>query len=436
MRERIDTSANKIVTILCSRRLGKSFLLTTMAIEQCLKQPNSVVKYVCPKKKMVKTIIAPMLREITKDCPPELRPEFKTNDCLYLFPNGSQIQFAGSDNGHADTVRGGFAHLCIVDEAGFVDDLDYVIKEVLAPTTDTTRGRVILSSTPSKDPNHDFLVKFVMPAEATGELIKFVIYDNPMLTDADKQEIVNRYTLKEADPGFRREYMCEVLKDEDRSVIPEFDEAMAKALTKEWEKPGRYKAYVSMDIGFKDFTVALFAYYDFRNAKLVIEDELVLNGNEVLSTELCAAIQKKEAELFFDMPVKRIADNNNLILLNDIRNKTGMVFLPTAKDNKDAVINKLREMLNNGQIIFSPKCKVTIAHLKYAIWNKTRTQYARMAGYGHFDAVDSLLYLIRNVDYNHNPYPPTYGSNDWTHKREPKENNAMEAFKRMFKVNK
>src|ERR1700686_2041596 len=105
----------EITTIACSRRLGKSYLLCLLASEKCIQTPNAIVKYVCPRKNMVKTIIQPIMKEIFRDCPAEMKPEFKYNDYMYLFPNGSQIQMSGTDNGHHENLRGGKSDLWIVD---------------------------------------------------------------------------------------------------------------------------------------------------------------------------------------------------------------------------------------------------------------------------------------------------------------------------------
>lgn len=441
----IQTTENEITTILCSRRIGKSFMLTLMATEMCQKIPNAVVKYVCPRKKMVKTIIAPIMRVITADCPPELKPEFKTQDSMFVFPNGSQIQLAGTDNGHVESIRGGFANLCIVDEAGFCSDLRYVVNTVLAPTLDTTDGKLILASTPSRESTHEFITQFVFPTEERGELLKYTIHDNPMMTEEKIKRIINRYPLKERDPEFRREYLCEIVQDYDTAVIPEFTEELKERIITEWDRPPLFDCYCSMDIGFKDFTILLFGYYDFKKAKLVVCDELVLNGPQLLTPHLAKAVKEKEAANFTDKVTlevfvpKRVADNNNLILLQDLHNLHGTLFIPTAKDNKEAAINNVRMLLQQERIIIDPKCKVLISHLTHAAWNDKRTEFRRVAGYGHYDAVDSLVYMVRNVDFNKNPYPAGYGitSGDWFMGKNLAENNDMHtAIKKIFGINK
>jgi len=303
---------------LISRQFGKSFVLCILAIEQCLNQSFSVVKYVCPKQKMVERIIKPRIREIIKDCPDHLKPEWKSQDKIWLFPNGSEIQVAGSDNGNYESIRGGSSHLCIVDEAGFVDDLDTVVFNVLSPTTDTTDGKVLLASTPNdKNPNHDFHESFVNPLDAAGKLLKFTYLDSPMLSDDKKANLHKKYPGGLTNKKFRCEYMCEIPNSSDSTVIPEFVTNYDK-IVKEVPTPNYADFYVSMDIGFKDLTITLFAYYDFEVHKLVVIDEHVINGPELKTNVLSAAIKSKEEQRFFTTNGKESAynrwmDNNNLL---------------------------------------------------------------------------------------------------------------------------
>lgn len=196
-----------INVICCSRRFGKSFILCLLAVEECISRKDAVIKYACPTQKQVKEIVRKIMRPILDDCPPHLKPEWKEAEKLYLFPNGSEIQMAGTDNGNIENIRGGHAHLCIVDEAGFATELDYAVDNVLAPTTDTTNGKVILASTPNyKDPNHVFNIEYVLPRQHAGTLRKFTIHDAPMISEDRKQKIIARYG--EDNPRYRCEYLC------------------------------------------------------------------------------------------------------------------------------------------------------------------------------------------------------------------------------------
>lgn len=414
---------NREVTVIaCSRRLGKSYLLCLLAAEKCIRTPNAIVKYVCPKKNMVKTIIQPIMTDIFKDCPAEMKPEFKTNDYMYVFPNGSMIQMAGTDNGHHENLRGGRSDLWIVDEAGFCDDLNYVVRTILAPTADTTGGKGIIASTPSKSPDHEFVTEFMKPAELDGNLIKYTIYDNPLITKEKLAGIIERYPLKANDPEFRREYLCQIVGGGDLAIVPEFDDELEAKVVKEVPRPAFFDAYASMDIGGADMTVILFGYYDFKHARTVIEDELVFHKKTDRVVEkfridkFAQAITKKEQDLWtnpmtgeFKPPYLRISDNNNIILLNDLTYSYNIQFIPTRKDNRDAAINTMRVKLAEEKIIIHPRCKTLIFHLRNGMWNKNKKDFTRTTNNGHWDAIPALVYLIRNIQENRNPYPAGHG---------------------------
>lgn len=408
-----------INTLLISRQSGKSYLMCVLAIETCLRTSNSIVKYACPKQKMVKTILKPIMRQILEDCPDDIRPEYKENDKLYVFPNGSEIQMAGTDNQNYDSIRGGKCQLWIVDEAGFCTDLKTVVRSVLMPTTLTTNGRGILASTPDPDmPEHEFIKEFVEPAKMNGKLFQYTIYDNPLIDDIGRNKIISEYPGGIRNPQFRAEFLCEIVRNYENTVIPEFDDNTEKIIvTDKYKRPPFFDTYISMDIGGKDFTVVLFAYYDFLQGKVIIENEFVLKDKQN-SERIKKGINQTSEELWGEKPIYlKFADNNNIILLNDLA-LNGLNFIPTKKDNKEAAINDVRIKIMNHEVIIHPRCKTLIYHLKYATWarktdrsssSSSYKSFLRSADGGHFDAVDALIYLIRNIIYGKNPYPPGYG---------------------------
>jgi len=170
--------------------------------------------------------------------------------------------------------------------------------------------------------------------------------------------------------------------------------------------------YVSLDIGFRDLSVALFGWWDYENAKLIIEDEIVLAGSEATTDNIAKRITDKEYELWKHTVVhKRICDTDPR-LIEDLKKISNLHFRPTKKDNKEAQVNQANIMIARNQIIIHPRCKTLILHMRYGIWNDARTQFARTKALGHCDAVDALLYMIRNVDRGNNPIteqPLSYG---------------------------
>lgn len=416
----IKKAPKRTVVVNCSRRIGKSYVLLILALEQCLQRQRSIVTFLQPEQKMIKRNIRPLMDKIFGDAPREMRPKYNTQDTTYRFFNGSELVLAGTDNGNEEKLRGGDSHLAIVDEAAFCkSDLDYIVKTILIPTTTLTEGKIILSSSSPTSTEHDYY-KFMQQAVLQECFIKKTIDDavadssNDRITQYILDEIIAQYEGGRENSDFRREYLCEVSVDADKVVIPEFTEIIEKEICIEWPRPPFCDKYVGMDIGFSDLTVALFAYYDFVNAVLVIEDEVVMNGPKMTTPALANNIIKTEERLWTDKitgefvaPYKRVADNN-LILLNDLYRNHNILFFPTKKDNKDAALNEVRVAIAAKQIIINPRCKTLINHIKYGTWNKSRTDFARGADGSHADGIAALMYLHRNIEKNRNPFPRGY----------------------------
>lgn len=384
----------------CSRRWGKSYLLCLLCIEAALQKPNQQIRYAAPTAKMVRSIVTPLMRQILGDCPKELRPELNTQDGIWHFRNGSEIHIAGCDNGGAERLRGVATDLAVVDEAGFIEDLEYLLKDILFPQTLTTNGRIFVASTPSRTPDHYFRV-CVGEAQQQSQYAHRTIFDNPLLGPRQIREA-------ELDAGgtdtttWRREYLAEFVVDENSAIIPEFIKVRDRVVGAPTIPPYRH-TYVAMDVGFLDLTAVLFGYWDFAVSKYVIEDELILN--RMTTDDLARGIQAKERALWGDLtPVLRVSDTD-LIVIHDLSRLHGLKFQPTAKDDKEAQVNAVRLAMARGEFIIHPRCTTLIAHLENGVWNKQRTQFDRSSDHGHFDAIDALVYFVRNVNRSRNPYP-------------------------------
>lgn len=434
---------------LLARQSGKTYGLALIAIIEAIKNPKSIIKIVTDTKIHMEDVFIPAVEQILEDCPEDLKPTYNKQRFRYKFPNGSEIQLAGSDAGNAERLRGQRALLVIVDEAGFCTDLRKIVQTILLPTLTHTKGKLILSSTPPEEPDHDFN-GFVEAAEINKTLTKKTVHDNPLLTEDQVKTIISRYPGGENDIDFRREYMCEMLKNFSRSVFPEVDKILLEKIVKEHPKPSFYTPYVSMDIGFKDLTVVLFGYYDFRSAKLIIEDEIVKKGEELHLENFTEEILKKEDFLWTNIitnektdPKVRVSDIEPIVT-QEIYRHSGekLLFKPVTKEKgyKQPLINQVRMMLTAGQILINPRCSVLIRHLQNCRWkDNSRDEFARSLGENaHYDAADALIYMVKQLDVSHNPYPAHLGISAETHyfksgkkpSRHPNQN--VEVFKAIF----
>lgn len=435
MRDAFNSSDGLKFIINSSRQLGKSVLLCALAIEYALKNPDVQIKYAAPTQRMVKQIIKPHFRMLLKDCPDDIRPEWFAQDSRYVFKNGSQIDIAGAEAGNSDRLRGTRMHLGIVDEAGFCSELSYLVQDVMLPMTLTTNGRIILASTPAKTPMHPF-EQYWKQAEEGGNRIRKTIFDNPLISEKKIKQYI-RECGGEQTTAWKREYLAEFIIDAESVVVPEFG-AVEADIIQDLVRPSYFDAYTSLDPGYRDLTVALFGYWDFQKASLVIEDEFVLNKTR---TDILAdGIKAKELVLWGKQkPYFRVADNE-LILIQDLDTLHGLRFIATDKDNKLAQINELRVMVQAKRLLIHPRCRTLISHLKNAVWdNNTKDTFARIEGFGHFDAIDALVYMLRNVRKHHNPFPAEgQPSSDthWVSRMDTERSPTAKVFERLFPIRK
>src|SRR6478609_1601990 len=261
----------KTVVVNASRRLGKSYFLLTIALEMCIQNPGTIIKYIQPTRDMIKDNLNPDFEAMIEDCPLHLRPVYKTQGNVWVFPNGSRTNIAGTDGKNYNKLRGGNSHLCIVDEAGFCSDLNHIINSILIPLTTITKGRIILSSTTPTDPDHEF-IDHMRLAEQNGSFIKKTIFDavesqkndkKPRLTMEIINEIIASLPGGVRSDAFRTEYCCELIFNSADAVLPEWNEEMQKLCIREVPRPIFADNYVGMDIGFSDLTVVLFGYWNY-----------------------------------------------------------------------------------------------------------------------------------------------------------------------------
>ena len=400
----------------CSRRIRKTSTALTLAMELCIKRKNAQVRYVGPTQKMIRKIVHPLIRLLTLDCPGDLKPVWKAQDGLYFFPsNGAELHVAGSNNDHEDDSRGTAADLCIVDEAQMIKRLRYLIDDVLMPQLIASEGPLWIILTPPKTPVHECR-DFVIEAKAENAYAEFDIYQSeypPMAIERFCKEAGGPHSTT-----WLREYMCKFVVDLNYSLVPEWQDSMGEEYYPD-EFYRFYLKYEGLDIsgGRKHKTVNLYAVYDFKKAKLFVQDETDIEATQSTTLNLAEQIKKKEAEIWKhpDKPSEtmkvhlRIADNSNLILLMDLGKEHGLHFGATTKDSLDAMVNNVRLWVGAGKVAVSPLCAQLIGSLKYGVWDDRRKHWEESSVYGHFDALAALMYMLRYVDVSTNPIPKNWG---------------------------
>jgi hypothetical protein len=257
--------------------------------------------------------------------------------------------------------------------------------------------------------------------------------------------------------------MCQIVKDSTTVVLPEFTDELELEIVREWPKPPHYDAYVAMDLGAKDLTAVLFAYYDFRANKLIIQDEILMDMRmkEHNLKSLMETIKKKEDTLWYDhltneyqKPLVRVSDINYLVTDEIARqSEYQIIFTSAKKDNKEAAIHDLRVLLATKRIIIDPKCTNLLRHLRNVKWSSkiNKSEFARSADNGHYDAADACIYLTRAVQFGKNPYPSSFDynmqdlyipnrkkfnerNNPYNYQKKPNDLNGVKAFYAMLNI--
>lgn len=428
-----------------ARRWGKTWLLAVLAVEACIRKPHTRVIYVAPTLSILREFILPTLEKVCADAPPELRGHYNSSRNHWEFPNDSFIHLAGCDDKRkADRGRGPAAHVAIVDEAGFIPILDYVLRSVLRPQLLTTGGRLLIASTPAEEPDHPFTAR-AERAEAEGYYARRTIHDNPRLTTEAKERFIaddardygcSPSEYQETDE-FRREHLAQRVVDKLLVVVPEWEKVRTESFVA-LPRPEYFDGYTTLDFGGADPHAATLGYWDFERAALVITGEMLLRNGEN-THELALKLKAKEKEQWgvdkYDgalrigredprlsseglpdwliailekeaprQPYSRVCDND-LQLARDLYELHGMAFIPTRKDDLELQVNNLRVLVGARKLYVHPSCIHTDRHLRTTTWeNHKRRGFSRKAG-EHGDLVATLIYKARNIDRQRNPTP-------------------------------
>lgn len=433
MFKKFFSSNGRKYIIHCSRRLGKTHLLCVIAICVALSKPNAQIRYATFTQKSLKKMVLPIFKTLFDSIPKKYSASFNVQDGSYKFKNGSQIHLAGVNNGRSDTLRGTSADLALVDEAAFVDELTYLTESVLMPQLLTVENsKLIMASSSPISPSHEF-VDYISQAKTDGYYSSYTIYDAGYAVD-----LVQEFCSEAGGANsttWKREYLNAIVTDETLAIIPEWDSRRFVQMTDSDEVYSLYHKYCSADWGVRDKTAILWATYDFKKATLIVEAEYSCSGQDSTTRNIANNIIDKEKILGWTNVYRRPADNNNLILLQDLGSEFNIHFYPTNKDTLAAMINEVRLWVGQGRILVNPNCVELISCLEFGVFqDQKRREFGRSKTLGHYDMLASLVYLVRNVDQHTNPIPSTHGTNVFTHYTPPNETESFHQIKKIFNL--
>lgn len=386
---------------LCARRFGKSYLGVLMAIEDCLRNPGVYVRIIGPEISQTINIVEPLLTKIISDAPSGL---IQRKAAEHRWRVGqSFLVVGGFDNKNIQKHLGQESYSIYIEETGVsnADDYTYAQREVLSPHLLHSRGKRVHLTTPPVEPTHPFVIDVIPKAKLNGVYFEYTIYDNPLLDETQIKEAIEESGGLDTD-AFKRNYLCHIIRDAHRTVFPEFNRA-AHVKRFELSKPNYF--ITSIDFGGKrDKTVALLCYYDWHTGRDIVLDERMFEVNTDTKT-IIDSVLKMEAEHEVDYDFhSRYADSPGQLQV-DCNSIYNFHFTIPCKDNVDAAINAVRFRLGDNKLVLHERCKFLSLTLDSAQYNEMRTDFMRSEALGHNDAGMALVYAVRSIDRDTNPYP-------------------------------
>lgn len=404
-----------------ARRLGKSVALVIIAFELALKNPGCRINWCQDTSKGVRSSAIKTMERLCRNAPDDCKGRFNTLTSSFVFPNGAYIFiFGGNTQEDADTARGGDDPIAsFFDEAGFMRFLKYIYRSIVKPGMRLVKrvghyGMIFVSSSTPEELDH-FFIELANLNEIHGSYIRRTIYASPDAERyiaeeaADAGLTVEQYKATET---FRRELMCERVINEERVVFPEFHRNK-DAIVREWTRPVGFEKYVykrvSCDLGGTvDKYGLLWGYVDFAAAKVVIEDEALLDKP---NTKDLAVVMKTREEVLWPGAeagrTSRVVDDDTERTIRDLAELHKVYCHKAIKHDREAAINLARTFMGMGRLIIHPRCVQLRKQLLTALPNKQGTDYERTEGH-HFDLCASLQYFVRDLSINANPYPPDF----------------------------
>ncbi len=415
-----------VIVFLCARQFGKSVLGLILALEDCLQNPDVIVMIIAPTIKQAREIVRPRMKLLARDAPFGLIREMKSEDTWY-FANGAELKLGGFDT-NSMAQRGKTIHKIYFEETADSDGdsyLDFLQSDLGPALTHSEHAQIIHLTTLPKIPDHPFVLETVPEAEMGGAFFKFTIKHNLKLS-AEKYAQCVKLCGGEHTTAFRREYLCEQVRDASIILAPEFNEDLH---VKPCTVPEYCKFWIGGDFGgTRDMSVFHLCGYDFKRAKVLFLDERSYKPETGTGIMVADCL-----EMEGDRQVSRHIDAPGQIQIDLMTQHNYPCMLP-RKDELEATVNQVRVALQLCSLEIDPKCKLLITTLRSGTFNHNRTDLARSSTLGHMDAFMSCAYALRHAN-TQNPYPPYLGASPYTHYIRPElQNKTAVGLRSLFKV--
>lgn len=381
--------------VLCARQFGKSVLGTLLALEDCLQNQEKCILVMGPTLKQTMAIVTPRIRLLSRDAPVGLIKPSKSEGKWFV--GSSELVIGGMDV-NSSAQRGKTVQSVYIEEIVESKPDQYIesLRSDIGPAlTHSENGKVIFLTTPPKIPDHPFITETMAQARLNNALYTYTIDDNKALSPSQYEACVRRAGGKNS-IDFRREYLCEIIRDQSIVIIPDYDEKQHVSF---FELPEMINLEIFTDWGgVRDKTVSLLVGYSFLEDRDLVFDELVWNHNtptDVIVNDLRSKWGSyKIKSHYVDAPGQLQVD---LKTTHDLS-----VRFPSKSEWRTSV-NHLANRFTQKKIVIHPRCKFLRETCRSGTFRANRTDFERSHTLGHMDAIAALMYAVRQMDRS-NPF--------------------------------
>lgn len=403
----------KYISVLCTRRSGKTYLEGLRMIKECLAKPYTKVAYISlTHDRCRRVMLEPVLKKINRKH--HLGMMFTTSPLKASFPNGSSIVLQGVDDNEDERNKllgEHFKGVCLDECASFTINLQKLIDDFIGPTLIDDRGWLMMVGTPGNVKNYFYKVtageipgwknyfwtgdKNTAPSEVEG------------FTMADLfQEEINRRKLEnpyiEEDPGFQQMYRgrwvadlsAKVFKVDQRNIIDTLPE-------------GSYTSYLGIDLGEEDHNA--FVVQSYRDNDPTCYTVESFSKNHMTMDEI--ADKTRYYQQKYDIAHIAI-DEGNKQFVEELRRRTGIQFTAAHKTGKLRYIALLNSALINARVKIVKDMNVDLLEeldtVVYVTGEKADPLHPRIKDGQKDHLCDSFLYSWRaSYNYLEEPVKPT-----------------------------
>ena len=376
----VHRSKSRFRVLIAGRRFGKSRLAESELVEQALTTPGSRSVYLAPTRVQAKQIIWQGLKERVP--PAWIRTKNETALTMTLI-NGSVIQLAGAD--YSDSLRGISAHLIVVDEFCFVQDLENQMA-ALRPMLSTTKGKMLLISTPAGGGSFSHeLYERAKTAEASDwEAFTYTSVDGGWIPESEVES--QKATMDAA--LFRQEYYAS-FESLIGACFPEFCDANVSL-----QSDDGGPLTIGMDFNVSPFCAVVIRVRD-NGVHVIDEIELHQADTRMMSEEILRRYPGREIIICPDPTGKRKQTSSLGLSDHAILRQHGFkVKAPNAPWRVTDKLNSVRRYIRDADgrrlLQVDPRCRRLIRSMR-SLEFKAGTSHPDQAS-DHSHSPDSLGY--------------------------------------------